>query len=125
MAASVEIGTDEYVTWDKRVPVVRSAVVTGATGTTTYSWNFTSRPTGSTATLSGATSGTASFTPDKPGAYVLSCTITNNGVQANDNATVTVRPTHWVRKSGAKSPATMRAKVSPLSVVSSTVESTV
>ena len=123
--ATVNIGADEFVTWDKRVAITRTATVTNPSGTVTYAWTFSSRPTGSTATLTGANSSSVSFTPDKAGEYVLLCTVTDSSGQVSDSAKITVRATHYVRKNGVKSPVTMRAKVTPPSVVTSTVEETV
>jgi hypothetical protein len=123
--ATANLGPDTYVTWDKTVPIARTVTVIGAVGPTTYAWSFVSRPVGSSATLLGTTTATVSFTSDKAGEYVLSCTVTDNGVPVSDSAKVTVRPTHWVRIDDTKIPATMRAKVTPASVVSSTVEATV
>jgi hypothetical protein len=127
MAIAVNAGVDEYVTWDREATISKTATVTGAAGpfTTSYAWSFTSKPTGSTATLTNATSATVSFQADKPGEYVLSVTATDSGTSATDSAKMTVRPTHWVKTSGAKRPATMRAKVTPPSVVTSTVEANV
>lgn len=54
-----------------------------------YSWAFTSRPTDSAATLSGATTVSPTFTADKAGSYVLSL-IVNDGEVNSTAATVTV-----------------------------------
>jgi Calx-beta domain-containing protein/K319-like protein len=56
----------------------------------TYQWAFTSVPAGSAASLSGAASVAASFTPDFVGTYVLSLTVTDpSGVSSTDSVTVT------------------------------------
>ena len=55
----------------------------------TYSWSYTSRPAGSTASLSSATSATPTFTADKAGSYVLSLTV-NDGSLSSTPSTVTV-----------------------------------
>jgi hypothetical protein len=123
--ATVDVGPDGYETWDRRAPIIRTATVTGGTGPTTYAWSFTSRPSGSAATPVGTTSAKVSFVPDKPGDYVLQCAIVNNSISSSDSTKITVRPTHWVRVSGVKKPAMMRAKASPPSLVSSKVEETV
>jgi hypothetical protein len=123
--ATVDVGADEYITFDKRALISRTATVTGGTGPTTYAWSFTARPSGSTATPIGSTSAKVGFYPDKPGTYVLQCAIVNNSISSNDSVTLTVRPTHWVRVSGTKKPATMRAKIAQKSLVSSKVEETV
>lgn len=70
-------------------PVLQTAVgstltldATGSSATSgigSYSWSVTSRPTGSTAAVSQATSALASFAPDLPGAYTLSVQITATG----------------------------------------------
>lgn len=58
----------------------------------TYSWSFTSRPTDSTATLSGTTTVSPTFTADKAGNYVLSL-IVNDGEVNSTAASVTVTAT--------------------------------
>jgi hypothetical protein len=55
-----------------------------------YSWAFVSRPAGSSASLSGATSTSASFTPDVGGQYVLSFTVSDGKASASDECTVSV-----------------------------------
>ena len=56
----------------------------------TYSWTFSSRPPGSSATLSGATNASASFVPDKGGAYVARLTVSDGTASASDDCTITV-----------------------------------
>jgi hypothetical protein len=43
----------------------------------TYSWSVDSRPSGSTAAISGPTSASMSFKPDKAGSYALTVTVSN------------------------------------------------
>ena len=57
--------------------------------TITYSWSFTTKPSGSTATLSGATSASPTFTADKAGTYVVSL-IVNDGTLNSSPDTVTI-----------------------------------
>jgi hypothetical protein len=57
--------------------------------TLTYLWSFTSKPSGSTASLSSSTSATPTFTADKAGSYVLSLTV-NDGSLSSAPSTVTV-----------------------------------
>lgn len=56
----------------------------------TYAWTFVSRPTGSTATIATASSATASFTPDKPGDYVVKLTVRDGFDSHEDTLTVSV-----------------------------------
>ena len=49
------------------------------TGSLLYSWNITSAPVSSTATLSGANTATPSFTADKLGTYVVELVVTDGG----------------------------------------------
>ena len=58
--------------------------------TLTFSWTFLSQPAGSTATLSGATTSVASFTPDVGGTYVVQLTVNNGKLTAADQCTITV-----------------------------------
>lgn len=57
--------------------------------TLTYSWSFTSKPIGSTTSLSNPASATPVFTSDKAGSYVLSLTV-NDGSLSSTPSTVTV-----------------------------------
>ena len=58
----------------------------------TYSWTFTARPVGSTATLAGATTATPTFTPDIAGSFVAGLTV-NDGKVSSARATVTITAT--------------------------------
>jgi len=69
----------------------------------TYSWTFVSKPAGSTASLSGASTANPTFQPDKAGAYTVQLTVSANGatssravalVVALDNAALTSTPTY-------------------------------
>jgi len=55
----------------------------------TYSWSFTSIPTGSQAVLSNPTSVSPSFTTDKKGTYIVSLVV-NDGILNSTPATVTI-----------------------------------
>jgi K319L-like, PKD domain len=56
----------------------------------TYSWTFVSKPTGSTAALSGATSASASFTADVGGQFVVLLTVNDGKASQSDQCTVSV-----------------------------------
>ena len=58
-------------------------------GTLTYSWSFTSIPSGSAATLNGANTFDPTFTADKPGTYVVQLVV-NDGTQNSAPASVTI-----------------------------------
>ena len=55
----------------------------------TFAWNLTTRPSGSTTTLAGATTPTPTFTPDLAGTYIASLTV-NDGKINSAPATVTI-----------------------------------
>jgi hypothetical protein len=59
----------------------------------TFSWSFTSRPTGSVATLTGAATVSPSFVADKPGQYVVQL-IVNDGKVNSTPSTVTISSTN-------------------------------
>lgn len=59
----------------------------------TYSFTFTSKPVGSNATLTGATTVAPSFNADIPGTYVVQL-IVNNGFQPSNPQTVTITATN-------------------------------
>lgn len=63
-----------------------------------YSWSFVSRPTGSTATLTGATTATPSFVPDKNGPYVIQLIVTDSHGTSSSAATVTITAASTVRR---------------------------
>jgi hypothetical protein len=53
----------------------------------TYSWQFVSRPEGSSATLSSPTSSATSFTPDVGGEYTVRLTVSDGGLTSTDECT--------------------------------------
>jgi uncharacterized protein YjdB len=53
-----------------------------------YSWTVSSRPTGSTAAIVNPGNTTATFTPDKAGAYYIMITVSDNGSPSKSAATV-------------------------------------
>ena len=55
-----------------------------------YSWAFVSRPAGSAASLSGANTTSASFTPDVGGQFVLSLTVSDGKDSGSDECMVSV-----------------------------------
>jgi hypothetical protein len=56
-------------------------------------WSLITRPTGSSAALSGATTGSPTFVADLPGTYVAQL-LANNGAMASEPATVTITTTN-------------------------------
>lgn len=57
----------------------------------TFQWTFSSRPTGSGASIQNATSASAAFVPDLPGTYVLRLAVDDgHGGTASDTVTITV-----------------------------------
>jgi hypothetical protein len=82
---------------DLSVYVGQNAIVQGSATPTsaTFAWTITSVPTGSaitTASLTGATTATPSFTPDVVGDYVLSLTASAGGATGTKTATVHALP---------------------------------
>jgi len=61
--------------------------------TLTYSWAFTSQPTGSLATLSSSTASKPTFTADQAGSYVLTL-IVNDGQADSTTDSVTIMASH-------------------------------
>jgi len=76
-------------------------LVSTLAGNTSYLWELLDIPTGSSATLTNATSATATFTPDQPGTYLVRLTTNGQSTSGNvqtrligvtkDNAGATVR----------------------------------
>ncbi len=58
-------------------------------GSLTYLWEFSSKPSGSSAIITDATSAMASFTADVEGSYVVQLTVTDGVVSDSDDITVT------------------------------------
>jgi hypothetical protein len=56
----------------------------------TYSWSFMNRPAGSSATLSGAESSAATFTPDVGGQYIVQLTVSDGELTAVDDCVIMV-----------------------------------
>ena len=82
-------GTAQSVVAGSRV-TLNGAGSTDANGDPlTYAWTLTSRPTGSTAALTGATTAAPSFTADLAGTYVASLVV-NDGKVNSASASVTV-----------------------------------
>ena len=55
----------------------------------TYSWTMSSTPTGSTATLTSATSVNPTFTADKSGTYIVSLTVSDGTLNSTDTVSIT------------------------------------
>lgn len=97
-------GTNQNVTPGTLVTLNGSAS-TSLTNTHTliYSWILTSRPTGSTAVLTGATTAAPTFTADLAGAYVATLVVSDGTVNSN-TATVTITaitlPSGYVSQGG-------------------------
>lgn len=80
--------------------------------TLSYAWAFTSRPTGSGATLVNATTATPSFSADKAGSYVVQLTVSDgNGGSATSSVTVTAANTAPTANAGADRTVTLLAPV--------------
>ena len=78
----------------------------------TYLWSFNSRPSGSSAAFTSATSPTPSFTPDRFGDYVVQLTV-SNGTLSSPPATVTISTNYVVptANAGANQNATVNGTV--------------
>ena len=93
---------------DQTAPVGASVVLNGSGSTDangdalTYAWSFTSRPPGSTASLSDTGAVTPGFTIDKPGAYVIQLVV-NDGLADSvaDSVTVSTSNSAPVAHAGA------------------------
>lgn len=86
---TVDAGSSQTAQWNTLVTLSGSAT-DPELQPMTYSWAFTSRPTGSNAMLSNAASLTPSFTPDKTGDYVVTLTVSDSVNSATDSVTITV-----------------------------------
>lgn len=82
-------GTNQNVATGSTVTLNGSASSDADGDLLTYSWSFTSVPTGSSATLSSTTAASPTFTADVDGSYVVSLTV-NDGTVNSTADTVTV-----------------------------------
>jgi hypothetical protein len=82
-------GTDRTASLNVPVPLDGSASRDGNGKAFTFAWRFTSRPTGSGATLTGAATATPTFTPDVAGTYVVELRIANATGHATDAVAIT------------------------------------
>lgn len=86
-------GADQTVAFNSQVTLDGSASEDADGDALTNAWAFTSKPQGSTATLTGNTTTSPSFTGDVAGTYVIEL-IVNDGKEASapDTVTITVEP---------------------------------
>lgn len=82
-------GTNQSVTKGVMVTLDGSASTDANGDMLTYSWSFISKPSGSSASLTGATSVSPSFTADVAGSYVIGLTV-NDGKVSGSQSSVTI-----------------------------------
>ncbi|MBM4065868.1 MAG: hypothetical protein FJ266_09555 [Planctomycetes bacterium] len=89
VAPVADAGVDQSVNVNDTVTLNGSGSSDADGDTITYGWSFTTKPSGSTAVLSGATSANPTFTADKVGTYVVSLMV-NDGTVNSSPDTVTI-----------------------------------
>jgi len=82
-APVADAGVDQNITTGNLVNLDGSGSSDADGDSLSFSWTFTSMPSGSSASLSGATSETPSFTADLDGTYVLSLTVNDGSENSN------------------------------------------
>lgn len=85
-------GNNQNVVTNNTITLDGSTSTDANSDALTYSWSLTSKPAGSSATLSSATSARPTFTADVAGTYVASLTV-NDGQNNSNTATVSVTAT--------------------------------
>ena len=70
------------------MPTISASWASSAPATPTYSWSFTGKPNGSTATLNAASTVSPAFVPDKEGTYTIKLVVSAAGQSASDELTV-------------------------------------
>ena len=86
-----DAGTDLEATVNSSVTLNGNASSDPDGGSLTYAWELTTRPDGSSASVTGASQATATFTPDLEGTYVATLTVTDaDNNNASDNVTIMV-----------------------------------
>lgn len=89
IAPVAEAGPDQNVKTGALVTLNGSGSSDANGDTLTYSWSFTSKPAGSTATLSSSAVSAPTFTSDMDGSYVLGLVV-NDGQASSATDTVTI-----------------------------------
>ena len=87
-------GPPQFVQPGSLVTLDGSASSSSLGRTLTYAWSFSSRPAGSTATLSNPTSVNPTFTVDQPGTYVVQLVVTDSAGLQSTPSTVIVSTTN-------------------------------
>lgn len=85
-----DAGEDQTVFVDDTVTLDASGTIDPDTDSVTYSWAFSSTPSGSSAAFNDSTSETPSFTADVAGTYVIELTASDNDASHSDSVVVTV-----------------------------------
>ncbi|HET7792710.1 MAG TPA: PKD domain-containing protein [Rhizobacter sp.] len=97
-----DAGPDSTVRVGERVTLNGAASSDPDGNALTYAWSFTSRPAGSAAALTGATSINPSFTADRPGSYVLQLVVNDGTVSSTaDSVTISTSNSAPVANAGA------------------------
>lgn len=85
----VNAGVDQQVQVGQTVTLHASASGGTQTDPLTYTWDFTKKPIGTQAALTGATTASATFVPDLTGEYQLEVTVRNSTGSKKDRVLVT------------------------------------
>lgn len=85
-------GTDQAVNINNVVSLDGSGSTSPANTPLSYQWSFVSVPSGSQAVLNNASSVTSTFTPDKPGNYVVQLTVSSliNNIPVTNSANLNI-----------------------------------
>ena len=92
-APVADAGADQEVTTNDTVTLSGSASTDANLDTLTYLWNMTSKPDGSSATLSSTTVVNPTFIADIAGSYVISLVVNDGTVDSDNTDSVTVSAT--------------------------------
>ena len=88
---SADAGDNLQATVNSSVPLNGSGSADPDGGTLTYAWELTTRPDGSSASVTSPAQAIATFTPDLPGTYVATLTVTDtDNNRASDATTIEV-----------------------------------
>lgn len=92
IALTADAGADQTVNVGDNITLDGSGSSSSDGSSFDLDWMINNAPTGSSATLSGATTASPALMPDMPGEYTITLTISNEGTESSDDVVITAEP---------------------------------